>query len=135
MDLTYRIVRRLFRDDEVGFSRNKNFDAYEDPTVERAVRIYHHLESIEEDLLELAPGGEVILEAVDRQEEEDRLVVKLTFGDRDARRVSYLSRKDWRLLLENDRLSALLQELLEEADEQTRRVVRESLEELAATDR
>ena len=134
MDLTYRIVRRLFRDDEVGFSRNKNFDAYEDPTVERAVRIYHHLESIEEDLLELAPGGDVILEAVDR-EDDDRLVVKLTFGDRDARRVSYLSRKDWRLLLENERLSALLHELLEEADEETRRLVRESLEHFDPTDR
>lgn len=133
MDLTYRIVRRLFRDDEVGFSRNKNFDAYEDPTVERAVRIYHHLESIEEDLLELAPGGDVILEAVD-EEDEDRLVVKLTFGDRDARRVSYLSRKDWRLLLENDRVSAILEDLLEEADEQTRRVVRQSLQELEPTD-
>jgi hypothetical protein len=134
MDLTYRIVRRLFRDDEVGFSRNKNFDAYEDPTVERAVRIYHHLESIEEDLLELAPGGDVILEAVD-EEDEDRLVVKLTFGDRDARRVSYLSRKDWRLLLENDRVSAILEDLLEEADEQTRRVVRQSLQDLEPTDR
>jgi hypothetical protein len=92
------------------------------------------LESIEEDLLELAPGGDVILEAVD-EEDEDRLVVKLTFGDRDARRVSYLSRKDWRLLLENDRVSAILEDLLEEADEQTRRVVRQSLQDLEPTDR
>ena len=127
MDLTYKIVRRLLRDDEVGFSRNKNFDAYEDPTVERAVRIYHHLESVEEDLLELAPGGDVVLEAVDRKN-EDRLVVKLAFGDREARRVSYLSRKDWKLLLENERVSDILRDLLEEADETTREVIEASLE-------
>ena len=127
MDLTYRIVRRLLRDDEVGFSRNKNFDAYEDPTVQRAVRIYHHLESIEEDLLELAPGGSVMLEAVDRRS-EDRLALKLTFADSDARRVSVLKPKEWALLLENDRVSSILRELLDDADDETRRVVEETIE-------
>lgn len=127
MDLTYKIVRRLLRDDEVGFSRNKNFDAYEDPAVQRAVRIYHHLESIEEDLLELAPGGDVILDAVDRNS-DDRLAVKLTFGDSEARRVSYLKPKEWALLLENDRVSSILRELLQDADEETRAVVEESFE-------
>ena len=129
MDLTYKIVRRLLRDDEVGFSRNKNFDAYEDPTVQRAVRIYHHLDSIEEDLLELAPGGDVILDAVDRGS-DDRLAVKLTFGDSEAKRVSYLKPREWALLLENDRVSSILRELLEDADEHTRQVIEESFETL-----
>ncbi|MFB6350498.1 MAG: hypothetical protein ABEN55_12930 [Bradymonadaceae bacterium] len=127
MDLTYKIVRRLLRDDEVGFSRNKNFDAYEDPTVQRAVRIYHHLESIEEDLLELAPGGDVILDAVDRNA-DDRLALKLTFGDSEARRVAYLKPREWALLLENDRVSSILRKLIQEADEHTRRVIEESFE-------
>jgi hypothetical protein len=129
MDLTHKIVRRLLRDDEVGFSRNKNFDAYEDPKVQRAVRIYHHLESIEEDLLELAPGGDVILEAVDQQQGPDEtLALKLTFADSDARRVSFVKPKEWALLLENDRVASILRELVEEADEQTRQVIEESFE-------
>jgi hypothetical protein len=126
MDLTYKIVRRLLRDDEVGFSRNKNFDAYEDPKVQRAVRIYHHLESIEEDLLELAPGGDVILEAVDQERPDETLALKLTFADSDARRVSFVKPKEWALLLENDRVASILSELVEEADDETRRVIEES---------
>lgn len=128
MDLTYKIVRRLFRDNDVEFSRNKNYDAYDDPTVERAVRIYHHLESVEEDLLELAPGGDVVLETIDR--EEDRVVVQLTFADSETRRISYLTPKDWKLLLENDRVSELLRELMAEADRETRREIRQTIDEL-----
>ncbi len=127
MDLTYKIVRRLLRDDEVGFSRNKNFDAYEDPKVQRAVRIYHHLDSIEEDLLELGPGGDVILEAVDKGPDE-RLALKLTFADSDARRVSFVEPKEWSLLLENDRVAAILRDLVRDADEQTRRVIERSFD-------
>lgn len=127
MDLTYRIVRRLLRDDDVGFSRNKNFDAYEDRAVKRAVRIYHHLESIEDDLLELAPGGDVVLDTVDR-ESEDKLAVKLTFADSEARRVSFLTAKEWALLLENDRVSSILEELIDDADDQTREVIEDTLE-------
>lgn len=126
MDLTYKIVRRLLRDDEVSFSRNKNFEAYEDRAVKRAVRIYYHLESVEEDLLELAPGGDAILETVDRESNE-KLAVKLIFGDSDARRVSFLKPKEWKLLLENDRVSSILQELLEETDEETRDVLEATL--------
>lgn len=127
MDLTYKIVRRLLRDDDVDFSRNKNFEAYADPTVERAVRIYHHLESIERDLLALGPGGDALLERVDR--DDDRVVLKLTFADGDARRVSYLTRKDWKLLLEDHRVSEQLESLAEEADPETREFLRRMLDE------
>lgn len=126
MDLKYKIVRRLLRDDEVSFSRNKNFEAYEDPAVQRALRIYHHLESVESDLLELAPGGDVILDTVDRESDE-KLAVKLIFGDSDARRISFLTAKEWELLLENDRVSSILRDLLDEADEETRSVIEETL--------
>lgn len=119
MDLKHKIVRRLLRDDEVSFSRNKNFDAYEDPAVQEALRIYHHLESVESDLLELGPGGDVLLETVDREAGE-RLAIKLTFADSDARRVSFLGPDEWRLLLENDRVAAILRDLIEEADAETR---------------
>jgi len=129
MDLKYKIVRRLLRDDEVSFSRNKNFDAYEDPTVKEALRTYHHLESVESDLLELGLGGDVLLETVNRESDE-RLAIKLIFADSDARRVSFLGPEEWRLLLENDRVAAILRDLLEGADAETRRTIEGLLEEI-----
>jgi|GEM_PF-1090341 hypothetical protein len=137
MDLTYKIVRRLLRDNDVDFSRNKNFDAYDDPTVQRAVRIYRHLHSVEEDLLELEPGGDVVLETVDRRREpgrEDRFVLQLTFADAETRRVCFLSPKDWALLLESDRVTSVLRQLLDEADPQTRANVINSLNNLDNTE-
>jgi hypothetical protein len=137
MDLTYKIVRRLLRDNDVEFSRNKNFDAYDDPTVQRAVRIYRHLYSVEEDLLELGPGGDAVLDEVDRMREpdrEDRFVLQLTFADSETRRVCYLSPRDWALLLESDRVSSVLRELLDEADPQTRANLTNSLRELDNTE-
>jgi hypothetical protein len=125
MDLTYKIVRRLFRDDDVNFSRNKNFEAYDDPMVRRAVRLYHHLESVERDLLSLASGGSASLEGVERR--DDRMVVRLKFHDEEARRVSFLSMTDWRLLLENPEVRSILDELIAETDSQTQNVLRETL--------
>lgn len=127
MDLTYKIVRRLLRDDEVEFSRNKNFEAYDDPTVERAVRIYRHLASVERDILNLGPGGDVLLEDVDRDDDEE-WVLKLTFADGDGRRVSYLNPKDWKVLLENRRVSDRLEAFADEADPETGRLLREMLD-------
>lgn len=123
MDLTYRIVRRLLRDDEVQFSRNKNFEAYEDPKVQRAMRLYRHLQSLEDDLLELDDPEGVQLEAVERS--EDEVTVRLIFADRSGRRISYLKPREWELLLENDRVSELLRDLIDRADPATRRLLEE----------
>src|SRR5690606_30559725 len=82
MDLTYKIVRRLLRDQEVGFSRNQNFDAYEDPRVQRARRIFRHLRSVENDLLKIAPGdpqASVELDALER--DAQRIVIRLVFAN------------------------------------------------------
>ncbi|AWV89808.1 hypothetical protein [Bradymonas sediminis] len=121
MDLTYKIVRRLLRDHEVGFSRNQNFEAYEDPRVQRARRIFRHLRSVENDLLQIAPGdpeARVELDTVERDEE--RVVIRLVFANAGGRRVSILSAKHWELLLENDRVTDILRELLERATTETR---------------
>lgn len=118
MDLTHKIVRRLLRDDEVGFSRNKNFEAYEDPRVKRAMRIFRHLRSVEQDLLEVEPGGGVELDAVER--DEGKIVVRLTFADGGGHRVSFLSPSEWSLLLENDRVTDILRGLLDHATTETR---------------
>ena len=119
MDLTYRIVRRLLRDDEVQFSRNRNFEAYEDPKVQRAMRLYRLLRSLEEDLLALEDRRAVQLEAVERDEEQ--VTVKLTFGEGNGRRITYLEPQEWELLLENQRVSDILRQSMERADAKTRR--------------
>ncbi len=116
MDLTHKIVRRLLRDDEVGFSRNKNFDAYEASMVKRARRIYRHLRSIEHDLLG-ARDGDVQIVAVERQGNE--VTVKLSFPAQGGTRHSYLSGKEWELLIESDRVADILRRLLDEAPAET----------------
>jgi hypothetical protein len=121
MNLTHKIVRRLLRDDEVNFSRNQNFEAYQDPKVKRAVRIFRHLRSVEEDLLEVEPQGDVELDAVER--EEGRVVVRLAFADGGGRRISYLTPAEWSLLLENERVTGILRALLDHATKETRQTL------------
>lgn len=117
MDLTFKIVRRLLRDDDVDFSRNRNFEAYEDPMVKRAVRIYRHLRSVEDDLL-AAGDGPIELEAV--EETGEGVVVRLTYAAGKGHRESYLTRREWQLLLESERVSAILARLLADASQATR---------------
>lgn len=125
MDLTHKIVRRLLRDREVGFSRNQNFEAYEDPRVQRARRIYRHLRSLEEDLLAIEAGGAVELDALHRA--ADRVVIRLVFHDAATRRVSFVSACEWALLMENQRVSDILRGLLEHATTESREAIESML--------
>lgn len=126
MDLTYKIVRRLLRDDDVKFSRNQNFEAFEDGRVQRAVRIYRHLRSLERDLLTLqGTDAKARLETVDHKDEQ--MTVRLSFSEHNGYRISYLTRREWLLLLENERVSAILLELIDNASDETQRVLRDSL--------
>lgn len=121
MDLTFKIVRRLLRDDDVAFSRNRNFEAYQDPRVKRALRLYRHLRSLERDLLRLGQPDQVRLEAVEREGEQ--VVVRLEFMEQRGKRVSYLSAQEWGLLLESERVCAILSDLLEKAPAAVRRAL------------
>ena len=125
MDLTYKIVRRLLRDREVDFSRNRNFEAYEDDRVKRALKIARHLQSVERDILANSVG--VILQAVDR--EDGRVVVRLAYASGNGKRVSYLSEGEWLLLLESPHVSDVLRRLLDEASVETQnRIPTQSVE-------
>ncbi|RAL20994.1 hypothetical protein DL240_15095 [Lujinxingia litoralis] len=121
MDLTYKIVRRLLRDDDVAFSRNRNFEAYQDARVQRALRLYRHLRSLERDLLRLESGDEVRLEAVER--EGDEVTVRLEFLERKGKRISYLNAREWGLLLESKRVCDILARLLEHSTPAVRRAL------------
>src|SRR5690554_6104258 len=117
MDLTYKIVRRLLRDREVDFSRNKNFEAYEDEKVKRALRIARHLQSIETDIL--SSENNVRLDALAK--EDGRVVVKLSYASGNGRRISYLSEGEWLLLLESSKVTETLKRLLDEAEPDTQK--------------
>lgn len=108
MDLLYRIVRRLLRDREVSFSRNRNFDAYEDTMVQRAARIARHLESVERDLLAIGDGG-ATLRALEEEDGEVRVHLHVQGGK--MRRMSVLRPEEWALLLERDELADILSRL------------------------
>jgi hypothetical protein len=125
MDLTYKIVRRLLRDDDVAFSRNRNYEAFEDPKVKRAMRLYRHLRSLERDLLSLAEGGSAELEAVEC--EGDVVTVRLSFSGRGGQRTSFLSAREWALLLENETVHDILLSLVDEASPRTQHVLAQTL--------
>lgn len=112
MDLTHKIVRRLLRDDDVSFSRNKNFEAHENELVKRAVRVYRLLRSIERDLL-AAGEGQVAIEAV--EQDGDAVRVRLNYPSGGGRRESFLTEAEWALLVESTRVREIVSRLLDEA--------------------
>ena len=124
MKLTYQIVRRLLRDKDAKLSRNRNFAAYEDPTVQHAARIFRHLRSVEQDLLRLEPG-QVRLSGARR--EGEMLELELELDDGKVRRTSVLSAVEWGLLLENSAVSERLEQLLAELAEDVRAEVADAL--------
>jgi len=118
MDLIYRIVRRLLRDREVSFSRNRNFDAYEDAMVKRAARIARHLESVERDLLAVGAGA-ASLRAIEEDDGEVRVHLHVHGGK--MRRMSVLRPEEWALLLERDEIADVLDQLAETLTEDEQR--------------
>ena len=117
VDLVYKVVQRLLRDDDVGFSRNRNFEAYEDPTIRQAARIFRHLKSVEDNLL-ASPEGQVRIEAVEQR--STKMVIRLTFLASETRRISYLNGREWELLLANGRVAEILREALDATPDETR---------------
>ena len=106
MNRTYTIVQTLLRHGEAGFSRNKNFEAYREPEVQRAVKIFRHLRSVRNDLLRVGDG--VTLEGL-RERADGALTLRLTFdGGAAGRRMTVLDPMEWELLLEDEQLVNLL---------------------------
>jgi len=102
--LVDKIVARLYRD-EGTFSRNKNFEAYEDPNVRRAARIYRQLKSLEQDLLEHGRPDNVEITIADVGDEAR---LRLRIETEDGRRTAFLSRFELNLMRENPALQPLL---------------------------
>jgi hypothetical protein len=96
---------RIFAHDGHGFSRNRNFHAFDDREVRRAARDGKLLQSLTADLLarELT---QISVAVIDTPSGHQRFVVELAWDG--GRRVSYLTQTEMDLLGENERVSKVL---------------------------
>ena len=109
MELLYQIVGRMLRDTDASFSRNKNFEAYEDPLVKRALRISKHLKSIRSDLLN-HEHQQTRVKSVTQS--DGTILIELSYHDGAlGRRISYLNPMEWQLLTELPSIAKLLNDL------------------------
>ena len=84
-----RVVRRLR--EEPGFSRNRHFATFSSPEGQRALRIHHHLRSIERDL------GRAVSVRLERLERDDGRL-RLTLRARAWLRTAFLTPAELRIL-------------------------------------
>lgn len=96
IDFVERVVLRLR--EEPGFSRNRHFAAFSSPEGRRALRIHRHLRSIEHDL----SGGYT----ASASREDDR--IRLDLSGKRGRRVAWLTRDEFRILLTSPLVRAAL---------------------------
>lgn len=89
IDFVERAVLRLREDP--GFSRNRHFAAFSSPEGRRALRIHRHLRSIERDL----SGGYRASATHEAQR------VRLDLEGKRGRRVAWLTRSEFRILMTN----------------------------------
>ena len=107
-ELFLQVVRRLWRDAEVPLSRNKYFEVFEDPMVQRARRVARHLQSLCETMTAYGPGA----------------VESVTWGAQGVtvglkgphwRRRSFLDKAQWRMCCEDARVKQVFQAHLGDA--------------------
>jgi hypothetical protein len=98
--LTLLLVERLRR----GLvTRNRNFGLFHHPDARAALRVYHLLRSLERDLLSNADLRLRVL-----RHPADGVTLRLEIPHLRARRTCALSQAEYRLLLDNPRVRALL---------------------------
>ena len=107
-DLLYKAVERILMEGET-FSRNKNFDAFEDKRMKRALKIVKHLRSLRADLVKYGVDGAVTLAEV--QEPSGGVSIELSITHLSGRRLSYLNQDELRLLRLESGVSAILDRL------------------------
>ena len=98
-DLLYRLVERMLRDGSV-FSRNKNFDAFDEPRLRGALRIVRQLRSLEADLLRFGLHGDV-------QREQGKYRLEIQMDELRGRRCAYLNTREFDLLCLNPTVKEL----------------------------
>lgn len=115
----YLTVRKLWRDGGRALSRNKNYEAYDDPFIRRAWRIARHLTSIERDLERVQASQRAQLNSPDQVRvhtiipgPQGQAKIVLSIDEQGRRRTSVLSPYGWWILLENERVACILLPLM-----------------------
>ena len=107
------MVSFLFTSDEP-FSRNRNFDAHEDPRFARAVSLHRHLRGLASDLLRLArTRGRLWVETVP---DDDTSGVRLTLEGVTGRRITNLHPEAWHILRTRPEVAVAVDTLLRATD-------------------
>ena len=107
-DLLYRLVERMLRDGAV-LSRNKNFDAFDDPRLRGALRIVRHLRSLEADLIRFGIVGAV------RRDRQGKYCIEIRMDEVSGRRFAYLNARELDLLCLNPKVERLFAPALGDA--------------------
>ncbi|MCA9562946.1 MAG: hypothetical protein KC561_05630 [Myxococcales bacterium] len=114
-DLRIKLVRRVL-DDPERFSRNRNFDAYEDETVQSAVRVGRLLRAVREDLTETEDLAAILRPASKGspsvQDCGPGYILQLTWSG--GRRTTFLTEQELSLLLEDEEARRCLEAASEE---------------------
>ncbi len=104
--LMYRMVERMLTD-RGSFSRNKNFEAFNDPRLGRATRIVRHLRSLQNDLLLSDGAGGVKVEV-----EGHKVRLEIARPEVRSVRVAYINRDELSLMCLNPRIRTMMEGLL-----------------------
>lgn len=105
MDSETRSLVLRMREAPGGFSRNRNFEAFEGPHGRRARQVARFLDSLERDLLRPSYGGSVLVEEV---AERPDVEIRLSFPCLSGSRTSYLTREEFEILLRNPAVQEVL---------------------------
>ena len=107
-DLLYRMVERMLRDRAL-LSRNKNFDAFDDPRLRHASGIVRHLRALEADILRFGIHGDVARGRGGKYRFEIRM------DELKGTRVAHLNARELALLCINPSVERLLTTALGES--------------------
>jgi hypothetical protein len=107
-ELLYKAVERILTEGD-RFSRNKNFDAFEDATMHRALKIVKHLRSLRADLLRVGDEGVVSVAEVPEPGRCGHTAIELSIVHLAGRRVAYLRPEEFRLLALEPDVAAVIE--------------------------
>lgn len=105
-DLMYRMVARMLTE-RGSLSRNKNFEAFNEPRLKRAVQIARHLRSLQDDVVRQGPSGAISLSF-----KGDQACLRITHPNIKLNRIAYLNRHELRLLCLHPEARAVIASLM-----------------------
>jgi hypothetical protein len=106
MTAIYALVKRYLREGKAP-SRNQAFDAYNEPDLARALRIYRHLYTLQEDIRALLAQKEECLFRITLPKDSQGRY-RLHFQRGQMIRTAFLTHEEWDLLRDDSEVAAFL---------------------------